>query len=304
MRRALPLLALLGGCASTPAPKMGWAEAGYASSEADENAASATLTSDEISARAQLSPLAVSTYRFGGVERVLRAQGAGEPMPLDGLRAWNGLFAAVDQTLSGQLKASRNDLLRARVAVEAELDEDHRAYRALPDGLEAAAHARSRALGARLGSSRRAPNPADDLLAWPVHPAQVTSLFGPRLDPLDHQSWKRHEGVDIAADAGELVTAAARGVVVEADRRQGYGLLVAIRHLDGTITRYGHLSQLLARQGDAIERGGAVGLAGATGRATGPHVHFEVWRHGRAVDPLEELGDPDEDESSAVSRTN
>ena len=283
---------------------MGWAEAGYASNEADENASAPTLSQDELADREKLSPLAVSTFRFGGVERVLRTQGAGQPMPLDGLRAWNGLFAAVDQTLAGDFKATRSDLLRARVAVEAELDEDRRAYRALPEGLESAAHARGHALVVRLDASRRPVNPQDDLLAWPVHPVQVTSLFGPRLDPLDHQSWKRHEGVDIAADAGELVTAAARGVVVEADRREGYGLLVAIRHLDGTITRYGHLSQLLARRGDAIERGGAVGLAGATGRATGPNVHFEVWRHGRAVDPLEELADPDADEATTASRAN
>ena len=112
------------------------------------------------------------------------------------------------------------------------------------------------------------------------------------MDPLDHQQWKRHQGLDLAAEQGELVTAAAPGLVVEAGPRTGYGLLVAVRHPDGAITRYGHLSQLLTRRGLSLPRGGAVGQVGATGRATGPHLHFELWRHGRAVDPLEELPDP------------
>jgi murein DD-endopeptidase MepM/ murein hydrolase activator NlpD len=293
MRLAVLLVAGLWlGCAASPEPKLGWAEAGYASSEVEENAAAPSVSPEELAARSKLGPLAVSTLRFGGVERVLRAQQSGQPMPPDAQRAWSGLFAAIDQALAGDFACTRNELLRARVAAGAELAFDRQAYSALPDGLTSAVEGRVRALSARLAQGHR-PAPEDELYSWPIRPVQVTSLFGPRLDPLDHQSWKRHEGVDLGAEQGALVCAAAAGVVVEAEPRAGYGLLVAIRHGDGTITRYGHLSQLLTRRGLAIERGGAVGLAGSTGRSTGPHVHFEVWRHGRAVDPLEELADPD-----------
>jgi len=300
MRRfaLLPLLSMLAACASAPPAKESWAEAGFAASEAEENASEIPVSAEELAARARLGPLAVATQSFGGAERVLRSQNLGRSMPVEAVRTWSALFSTIDRALAGHLRASRNDLLRARVAAAAELAADRAAYRGMPEGLDAAVEARVRGLANRLHGRR--PPRVDDSFAWPVHPVVITSLFGPRLDPIDHQSWKRHEGVDIAADKGELVTAAARGVVVEAGPRRGYGLLVAIRHDDGAITRYGHLSQILTARGLTIERGGALGLAGSTGRSTGPHVHFEVWRHGRAQDPLEELGDPDDDVSRYV----
>lgn len=303
MRRAVLALPLLAACATAPQPKMSWGEAGFQSAETEENTAEKPVSAKELAARQKLGPLAAGTLRFGGVERVLRQQSAGQPMPADGVRAWSGLFQIIDGALGGKLRASRNELVRARVVCRAERELDEQAYGVLPNGLDAAIEARIEGIAAELrGRRERAREPGP--LAWPVHPAIITSLFGPRLDPLDHQSWKRHEGVDIAAEKGELVTAAASGVVTEADTRSGYGLLVAIRHPDGSITRYGHLSQLLTRQGMRIERGGAVGLAGSTGRSTGPHVHFEVWRHGRAVDPLEELGDPDAPDVSRYVSSN
>jgi murein DD-endopeptidase MepM/ murein hydrolase activator NlpD len=105
-----------------------------------------------------------------------------------------------------------------------------------------------------------------------------------------------HWGIDLAAAAGRVVGAAAPGTVVRAGWTDGYGLLVEVRHAGDLTTRYSHLSRALCHPGDAVEPGQAVGLVGQTGRATGPHLHFEVWRGGAATDPLAWLhGRPDAD---------
>lgn len=99
-----------------------------------------------------------------------------------------------------------------------------------------------------------------------------------------------HNGVDLAAAAGRVVSAAAGGFVVRAGWSGGYGLLVEVRHPGDLTTRYSHLSAVLCAPGDALEPGQPVGLVGRTGLATGPHLHFEVWRGGEPRDPLPLLG--------------
>lgn len=125
-------------------------------------------------------------------------------------------------------------------------------------------------------------------LAWPVSPVRVTSRFGIRSDPFGEGA-RRHAGIDLVASEGQPVTAAAAGDVVYAGLRGGYGLHVELRHPDGRLTRYAHLRALEVREGDRIVGGTLVGLAGHSGRATGPHLHFEVWKDGLPVDPEEEL---------------
>ena len=120
---------------------------------------------------------------------------------------------------------------------------------------------------------------------WPVSPVQVTSRFGMRVDPFG-QGARRHLGLDLAASEGQAVSSASDGVVRFAGKRGGYGLHVEIHHDDGYITRYAHLSKVLVVVGNRVSRGGAIGLAGKTGRAPGPHLHFELWRRGVAVDPV------------------
>ena len=298
MRGCLALLGALGcvacATAAAPPPRMSWNEAGFdLADEAEESAVSPTEGVGPMPEAAHhLAPLGVSVLRFAGVERILRGQGHGRPMPPDAQRAWAGLFAAIDQTVGGQLPAIPMDLIRARVAADAELSMDQAAYASVPRELEQAVRAHMHALTVRLhGGNLGQPPPS--VLCWPLWPVTVSSLYGPRLDPIDHKTWKRHEGIDLSAEPGQLVVASAKGVVVDAGLRAGYGLAVTLRHDDGTLTRYGHLSQILTQQGLMIERGGAVGLVGSTGRSTGPHLHFEIWRDGRTWDPLEELGDPE-----------
>lgn len=111
-----------------------------------------------------------------------------------------------------------------------------------------------------------------------------TSGFGPRRDPINGEH-REHDGIDIGAELGSPVLAAKRGVVVRAESAGGYGNLVVVDHGGGMETRYAHLQDLKVRPGDHVEAGDAVGTVGESGRATGPHLHFEVRVDGDPIDP-------------------
>ncbi|NJL03169.1 MAG: M23 family metallopeptidase [Spirulinaceae cyanobacterium SM2_1_0] len=123
------------------------------------------------------------------------------------------------------------------------------------------------------------PNNGNRGLLFPLAlPARLTSAFGWRQHPI-FGSWRMHAGTDLGAPQGTPVLAAYRGQVAIAEYTGGYGLMVVLRHLDGTQeSRYAHLSQLFVQPGDWVEQGELVGLVGSTGNSTGPHLHFE-WRH-------------------------
>jgi murein DD-endopeptidase MepM/ murein hydrolase activator NlpD len=123
----------------------------------------------------------------------------------------------------------------------------------------------------------------------PVAKGFISSYFGERADPFDGRE-AFHKGVDFAGNLGENVVAVAAGVVTWAGERSGFGKLVEINHGDGYVTRYGHNQRTLVSVGQTVKRGEAVALMGSTGRSTGPHVHFEVLRNGRQVDPLSFVG--------------
>jgi murein DD-endopeptidase MepM/ murein hydrolase activator NlpD len=123
----------------------------------------------------------------------------------------------------------------------------------------------------------------------PVAKGFISSYFGERADPFDGLE-AFHKGVDFAGSVGSPVTAVAAGVVTWAGERTGYGKLVEINHGDGFTTRYAHNERTLVTVGQTVKRGESVALMGSTGRSTGPHVHFEVLRNGRQVDPLSFIG--------------
>jgi len=110
----------------------------------------------------------------------------------------------------------------------------------------------------------------------------ITSGVGMRIDPIDGH-WRHHNGIDIAVPTGTPVRAVAGGVVVYSGFRSGYGWTVLIEHENGMITLYGHNSKNIAEQGQAVQRGDTISLAGSTGRSTGPHVHFEAWQSGNNI---------------------
>lgn len=115
----------------------------------------------------------------------------------------------------------------------------------------------------------------------PVLPVDgvVTSKVGWRQDPIDG-TIRHHNGVDIAVASGTQVKAIAAGRVLESAPHGGYGNLVTIEHPDGTVSMYGHNSRLEVRAGDQVRAGQTVALSGSTGRSTGPHLHFELWKNG------------------------
>lgn len=132
----------------------------------------------------------------------------------------------------------------------------------------------------------RAPSPIpESILAGAGH---LTSAFGLRTDPLDGHL-ASHRGVDVGAPEGSSILSAGDGVVKRAGVRGGYGEALEIDHGGGVTTLYGHASELLVKEGDHVAKGQPIAKVGHTGRATGDHVHFEVRRDGRAVDPTRAL---------------
>ncbi len=138
---------------------------------------------------------------------------------------------------------------------------------------------------ARLAGVELPPEPgAPGQLMWPVS-GPITSPFGWRMHPVYHKMIL-HKGIDIAVPTGTPVAAAASGTVIVASYQGDCGNMVAIDHHGGLSTFYCHMSQLFVSVGQEVQRGQAIGAAGATGDATGPHVHFQVMQHGNPVDPM------------------
>lgn len=121
-------------------------------------------------------------------------------------------------------------------------------------------------------------------LAHPASGKTVTSHFGSRRDPFLKRA-AFHSGMDFRVKRGETVRTTGSGTVISAGRAGGYGNMVEIDHGDGVTTRYAHLSRIDVSKGQILMRGEAVGAAGSTGRSTGPHLHYEVRRDGRPIDP-------------------
>jgi len=126
---------------------------------------------------------------------------------------------------------------------------------------------------------------------WPLM-GRIMSPYGGRQDPFSGEG-ATHTGVDIEAHVGTPVKAAADGVILAAEWSNGYGRMVVIDHGNGLQTRYAHLSEFQVVPGQEVRRGDVIALSGASGRATGPHLHFEVRLMGTAVNPYPYLAKSD-----------
>ena len=124
---------------------------------------------------------------------------------------------------------------------------------------------------------------------WPLTSGWLTSNFGTRTDPLTGEA-ETHTGLDISAARGTAVHATADGTVELAGFNGNYGNCVELSHGFGITTRYGHLSSFAVRPGQAVQRGEVIGYVGATGRTTGPHLHYEILLNGQPINPLKFLG--------------
>lgn len=121
-------------------------------------------------------------------------------------------------------------------------------------------------------------------MAWPVA-ARITSGFGVRFHPILHFA-RFHRGIDFGAHYGQPIVAAADGQVVRAGWAGGYGQQVRLAHAGGMGTSYSHMSRIVAAPGSFVRQGQLIGYVGSSGLSTGPHLHYEVYRGGVAVNPL------------------
>ena len=118
----------------------------------------------------------------------------------------------------------------------------------------------------------------------PLDGGWLSSSFGWRIDPFSGQK-SFHEGLDFPSESGTPIVAAASGKVIFADVHPQYGKMVEVDHGNGLVTRYAHASRLFVKEGDFILRGQKIAAVGSTGRATGPHLHFEVRLNGVPQNP-------------------
>lgn len=124
------------------------------------------------------------------------------------------------------------------------------------------------------------------LMNTPVDGATLTSGFGMRFHPLLAFT-RMHQGVDFGAPSGTPIMAAAGGTVVSAAPHGGHGNYVQLRHTDELVTAYAHMSRFAVKAGQKVRQGQIIGYVGSTGLSTGPHLHYEVWLRGKAVNPMQ-----------------
>jgi murein DD-endopeptidase MepM/ murein hydrolase activator NlpD len=150
---------------------------------------------------------------------------------------------------------------------------------------DAARHEQQGSLSVHLSDST-----SDGELLWPVAGGVITSPFGMRYHPIQH-TYRMHEGIDIGADLGTPIRAAAAGQVIEARSSNGYGYIVVIYHGNGLATLYAHMYEqtVKVKKGDFVKRGQVIAEVGTNGNSTGPHLHFEVHVDGKPVNPMQYL---------------
>lgn len=123
---------------------------------------------------------------------------------------------------------------------------------------------------------------------WPAEGGWISSSYGHRRDPFTGRK-AFHRGVDIANKPDAAITAIAAGIVTTVKKDPGYGLMVDVNHGNGYVTRYAHLMEANVKVGDRVTKGGTIGIVGSSGRSTGTHLHFEVRRDGKHLNPQEYL---------------
>lgn len=200
-------------------------------------------------------------------------------------RAMDRLPALVKSRAMGGAPASRPDSDREHyaktLAALARPDDTFGMLKGLLLALQSRLHVMDRYVERRNALAAATPS------IWPAT-GWLTSTMGTREDPISGGA-NFHPGLDIAGRSGQPVHATAEGTVSRAGVENGYGNLIVIDHGFGLETYYGHLSSFSVKAGDHVNRGDLIGRVGATGRATGPHLHYEVRASGRLLNPLQLL---------------
>lgn len=138
-------------------------------------------------------------------------------------------------------------------------------------------------------ASQRAAGSDDGTYHWSFPGARISSNYGNRLHPITHD-YRFHHGVDIPAAAGTNIGAARSGTVIEVGCTGARGNYIKVQHDDGLVTLYQHCSTIIAQKGDKVAQDQTIATVGSTGDSTAPHLHLEVWKNGKDVDPTKYLG--------------
>lgn len=240
-----------------------------------------------------------STVSIDEIEQAIfafQAQRLGSGPALDS--AWPPFIETVAAYLEqAPERLSLSPLIRARVAAEYELDRERRRALGTPPELELVVarlliriDRKMRALRTLANSAAGlAPAKKQEGLAWPLTRGIISSGFGIRRDPIQTSKVRFHAGIDLSAPTNEPIYAAAAGRILDVGWQGSAGRAVRIWHKDGQETFYGHLSMIMVKEGQQVDEGDVIGLLGASGRATGPHLHFAIYMEGKPVDPLDHL---------------
>jgi len=259
----------------------------------------------------QAEPIAV----VEPLDLVLRAALADQRQGIQEAREQTGEHLDALALRLGQMQSHimRLDALGERLARAGLLDQDEFDFSSEPPvgGLDASDRSQSLTLSELLTDLQMLSQTIDDReqklnfmeelimarkLQQEVHPAGrpignkgwISSRFGYRKDPFTGKK-AFHRGVDFAGKKGSDIFSVAAGVVSKAGRQKGYGYMVEINHGNGYATLYGHNGEVLVAVGDRVAKNQVIAKMGSTGRSTGPHVHFEVLRDGKQVNPWKYL---------------
>jgi murein DD-endopeptidase MepM/ murein hydrolase activator NlpD len=244
--------------------------------------ANSSLTIENGSYRAATGEL---TSQIQSLESVITDLGARATLDPAQARAMAKLPAVVKTRAAGGTSlAPSAAMTQIASAVLSSPEDTFGVLRDLLQGLE------SRLRYVRRDVERREALAASTPSIWPAH-GWLTGTFGGRSDPFTGEPGY-HQGLDISTDKGQPVFATADGVVESAAYNGDYGNLIVLKHGFDLMTRYGHLSGFNVKPGETVKRGAVIGFVGATGRATGAHVHYEILANGKLINPLQLLTQP------------
>jgi murein DD-endopeptidase MepM/ murein hydrolase activator NlpD len=245
--------------------------------------ANSTLREENDSFRAATGAL---TTQIQSLESVINELGARAKLEPAQARAMQKLPALVRARAAGGAPTSNAAVAAFLPTAFTSPEDTFGVLRDLLGGLE------SRLRNVRTDVERREALAAATPSIWPAL-GWVTGWFGTRSDPFTGEAGF-HQGIDISLERGEPVYATADGLVESAAYAGDYGNLIVVKHGFGLSTRYGHLSGFAVHAGDNVTRGQVIGYVGATGRATGAHLHYEILANGQLLNPLQLLTQPED----------
>lgn len=225
------------------------------------------------------------TAQIQSLESVINDLGARAALDPTQARAMQKLPALVKARASGGTIVSANPAITEIANAAFSSPED--TFGVLRDLLQSL---ESRLRYVRRDVERREALAAATPSIWPAH-GWLSGAFGGRSDPFTGEPGF-HQGLDISTDKGQPVFATADGSVESATYTGDYGNLIVLSHGFGLDTRYGHLSAFAVKPGQTVKRGDVIGYVGATGRATGSHLHYEILANGKLINPLQLLAQP------------